>query len=218
MKTIIQWLKAYLLFGTQIVMACWFIFPLVIKPFHSTEGMSITWTMFGDLFVTVNLVLALSQYQTSRSRDDLRVVIVYIVWIVVWSAGLVSIIINGSWLEKDTIVTVAILVGVLILLGVRWNGSLRATTTEPLTRGFVALLLKSTPQIYLAYCIMSARSHGGLHWQTLLIGHITVITRWIEIALAAKKNGLNRKNLGMIISESGNELSWLAVTWAWFKF
>lgn len=207
-----------LLFGFQILMAWWFTIPQVIRSFSSTAGMTITWSLFCSVFVTVNLFLALGAYKESKSRKALQVVLVYTNWLALWVAILVPTILHGTWKKSDTTMSQLIVVSVAILMVIRRKESLKVTFTEPVTRGLISLIVKGVPQLYIAYCIIGAGSNKGLSGITLTIGHITVCTRILEICLAAKQDGWNRKNLGLFVSEAGNELTWWVTTVVWLLY
>jgi hypothetical protein len=207
-----------LLFGFQLLMAWWFTVPQVIRSFSSTAGMTITWSLFCSIFVSVNLFLAIGAYRESRSRKALQVVWVYINWLVLWVAILIPTILHGTWKKSDTTVSWLIVVSVAILMVIRRKESLKATFTEPITRGLISLIVKSVPQLYIAYCIVNAGSNTGLSGITLTIGHITVCTRALEIYFTARQDGWNRKNIGLFISETGNELTWWITTVAWLMY
>jgi uncharacterized protein with PQ loop repeat len=207
-----------LLFGFQLVMAWIFTVPQVVRSFQSTAGMTITWTMFCSLFVLINLFLAIGAYQQSKSRKALQVVIVYGNWLVLWLTLFATISVKGSWYFQDTVLTAIIVLCTMVLLAVRWRQTVVATVSEPITRGIVALFLKSVPQLFIAYCIIRAGKSDGLSGVSLIIGHITVCTRLAEIILAARQDGWNKKNVGMLVSESGNEISWLCTTVAWLVY
>jgi hypothetical protein len=199
-------------------MAWAFTVPQVIRSLHSTAGMTITWTMFCSAFVLINLFLALGAYEQSKSRKAGQVVFVYANWLVLWLTLFAIIIVKGTWTQKDSVLTALILVSLAVLLLARRKESLVATVSEPITRGIIALLLKSVPQLFIGYCIINAGRKDGLAGITLAIGHITVCTRLWEICLAARQDGWNRKNVGLIISESGNEISWLITSAIWFVY
>ncbi len=207
-----------LLFWFQLIMAWAFTVPQVIRSLQSTAGMSITWTMFCSAFVLVNLFLAYGAYEQSRSRKAGQVVLVYVNWLVLWLTLFAIISVKGTWFRKDTMLTILIFISLALLLAVRRKKSLIATVSEPITRGLIALLLKSVPQLFIGYCIIAAGRKDGLSGLTLTIGHITVCTRLIEIWLAARQDGWNRRNVGMLIGESGNEISWLVTTAIWFTY
>jgi len=207
-----------LLFWFQLVMAWAFTVPQVIRSLSSTAGMTITWTMFCSAFVLINLFLALGAYRQSKSRKAGQVVLVYANWLILWMTLLVIICIKGQWFAKDTVLTGLILASLAALLVVRRRESLVATISEPITRGFVALLLKSVPQLFIGYCIIVAGRKDGLAGLTLIIGHITVCTRLAEIVLTARQDGWTRRNIGLLIGETGNELSWLVTTTIWMLY
>lgn len=204
-----------LLFWFQFLMAWVFTVPQVIRSFSSTAGMTITWSMFCLAFVSINLFLARGAYQQSKSRKALQVMLVYINWFVLWLMMLVPMCIYGIWTRSDSLMTIMVLVGVVVIMVIRRKESLVTTISEPITRGIISLIVKSTPQLYIAYCIIKARSNSGLSLITLVVGHITVCTRIVEIYLAARQDGWNKKNVGLFISETGNELTWCVTTLVW---
>jgi len=207
-----------LLFWFQLSMAWAFTVPQVIRSFHSTRGMTITWSLFCAAYVLVNLLLAHGAYEQSRSRKAGQVVLVYLNWLVLWLVMLAVVSVKGNWVFRDTLLSAIVTIALVILLLVRRQDSLKATITEPITRGLTSLILKSTPQLYIGYCIIRAGHNDGLAGLTLFIGHITVCSRILEILLAAKQDGWNRKNIGLMISEAGNELTWLVTTAIWLAY
>lgn len=224
MKSIIAFLKTYFLFGFQILMAWGFTIPQLIRSSKSTEGMTITWSLFCLVFSLVNIFLAIGAYRQMRTQKASQLVIVYANWIVLWLAMLVVICLKGTWSTTDSILSVVVVSAVIYVLSTRRKETLTATLTEPITRGIISLIVKSTPQLYIAYCIIHAKSNTGLAGATLLIGHITVCTRIAEIlvsALARKEDGSrnwSRHNVGLFISELGNELTWCVTTLVWFMY
>jgi hypothetical protein len=174
--------------------------------------------MFCTAFVLVNLFLALGAYKQSKSRKALQVVLVYINWLALWFTMLISLSFNVKWMKSDSVLTILVIISLAILLVLRRRESLIATISEPITRGLVSLIVKSVPQLYIAYCIIHAGSNTGLAGITLAIGHATVCLRAIEIYIAAKENGWNRNNIGLFISETGNESTWLITTIAWIAY
>lgn len=217
MEKFTNFLKAYSLFGLQILLAWGFTVPQVVRSFKSTTGMTITWYLFCSVFVIINIFLAIGAYKKLKNLKSRQIIAIYANWLVLWLTLLVILCIRGTWLWKDSVVSVLIIASVTVLLLVRRKESLVATISEPITRGIVSLLFKSVPQLFLGYCIMSAGSRRGLVWSTLLIGHITVFIRIAEIIIAArsKKGGWNKENIGLMISEAGNEISWMFTTVVW---
>lgn len=211
-------LAADLLFWFQLIMAWSFTVPQIVRSLHSTGGMTITWSLFCSLFVLINLFLAWGAYRQSKSRKALQIVLVYANWQILWIVMFVIISLKGVWTRDDTVVTVILVLAVMVLLAIRRKESLVATVSEPITRGIMSLIVKSTPQLFIAYCIVKSGSNDGLAGMTLTIGHITVLARVAEICIAAKQDGWNRKNVGLAISETGNELTWCVTTAAWLAY
>ena len=207
-----------LLFIFQVVMAWIFTFPQVLRSFKSTAGMTITWPAMCLVFVIINWFLAVGAYRKSGSRKALQIVVVYSNWIILMGVMLTTLVANGRWLSRDTTVSLLVFFATSGLLFLRRRESIVSTLTEPITRGLVSLVFKSTPQLYIAYCIVDARSSGGLAGLTVFVGHVTVCTRIVEIYFAANQDGWNKQNVGLMISEAGNELTWWVTTFAWFVY
>ncbi len=207
-----------LLFWFQIIMAWAFSVPQIMRSFTSTAGMTITWSMLCSVFVTVNFFLALSAYWDSGSRKAMQVTLVYANWLVLWSIMFVVVFIKGTWTDSDTLVTVIVIMLVTVIMVMRRQGSVMETFVEPINRGLISLVVKSTPQLYIAYCIYRAGRNDGLAGMSLVIGHITVCARAVEIYITAKQDGWTKKNIGLFISETGNELTWMVTTGYWLYF
>ena len=207
-----------LFFVLQITLAWVFTVPQVARSFSSTAGMTTTWSLLCSIFIIVNLWLAVTAYKIARDRKSLQIVFVYANWLPLWAIMCVVLLTKGHWTNNDSVVMVLVGVALTILLAWRRKETIFSTVTEPITRGCVSLIVKSTPQLFIAYCIVNAGSNKGLAGLTLLIGHTTVCLRLCEIYLAAKKVGWNKPNLGLLISEGGNELTWCITTIAWFCY
>ncbi len=207
-----------LLFWFQIIMAWCFSIPQIHRSFTTTTGMTITWSMLCSIFVTINFFLALSAYWDSGSRKAMQVTLVYANWLLLWATMFVIISLKGYWTKSDTLVTLLVIASLTVLMIVRSKGSVMETFVEPINRGLMSIIVKSTPQLYIAYCIFKAGRNDGLAGMSLVIGHITVIVRAIEIAVTAKQDGWTKKNIGLFISETGNELTWMVTTWSWLYF
>lgn len=185
--------------------------------------MTITWSLFCSVFVLVNLFLAIGGHKQARTNKSIQLIIVYANWLVLWLAMLAVISVKGTWSNTDSLLSAIVCIGVMCILALRKQNTLTLTLSEPITRGMISVIVKSTPQLYIAYCIIHAGSNDGLAGATLLIGHLTVCIRIIEVlsAVMVKKDGkLNwsRHNIGLLISEAGNEVTWCVTTLVWFMY
>lgn len=221
MNRLVSFLKTYTLFGLQIFMAWVFALPQVICSFKSTAGMPITWSFLCTVFAVVNLFLAIGAYRIQKTNKSGQLIFVYSNWVLLFGSMFVAIALNKSWTVTDTILVAVVVLGSALVISVRWGGGILSTVTEPITRGIISLIVKSIPQLYVGYCIIHDGANTGLPWQTLLVGHITVCIRIGEIFFSAMTKGVggqhnwSRHNIGLLISEVGNEITWCVTTVIW---
>ncbi|MBI3633148.1 MAG: hypothetical protein HY226_02545 [Candidatus Vogelbacteria bacterium] len=209
------------LFAVQMALSWMFFVSQFRRAFSTTTGMTMTWALFCSAFVFVNLLLARGNYIESRSRKAWQVRAVYVNWLAIWLAILAPTAYYGTWKYNDSIVSSLILFAVAVLLWFRREKSLKASISEPITRGLVSLITKSVPQLFIAYCIWMAKSNAGLSGVALSIGHATVCIRIAEVYIMAypgEWSKWSRNNQGLFISEVGNELTWLVTTFTWLVY
>ncbi len=122
---------------------------------------------------------------------------------------------TGRWNERDTLTTVLASTGIITTLGVaRLRG---LTYTDPIVKGILSIFFKALPQLMLAYN-MWVMHEGKLTWEMVLVGHMTISLRLIQLAFAVKEASTERNRRGSAISEIANCLSWIVATIAWFKY
>jgi hypothetical protein len=85
-------------------------------------------------------------------------------------------------------------------------------------KGGLAFFCKTTSQLVFALKIRAV-GRGGLAGLTLIMGHITVMSRVGQILCALVANGEWEPNLtASLVSELGNEVSWIVVTICWLRW
>ena len=207
---------ADLVFGLQIILAWVFSIAqarqMLLK---GTQGTTITWFLFFELFLSVNLYLAYGVYQEIKDRKTFQILLVYLNWVLLITVNLAIIMCKGTWKIDDSIVSIFVVIGVVSTLCVGYRGSIRNTIGDPVTKGVAAIFFKGVPQLFMGYCIY--RDHGGtgLHWVALVGGHCTVCLRLMEITMEIRKIGWNRKLKGLFIGEIGNWGSWIVTSIIW---
>ncbi len=210
--------SADVFFGIQIIFALIFGLYQAYQLTISTKGFNVSWFIFWYLFTIINLMLAFKAYRQKKSRVTRQIIIVYGIWLVLISINL-FILIQGHkfiWNERDSIATTIIIMGLLIIFSTKYfrkNG-----INDPLIKGWLAFLFKSIPQFLLAYSIYVLRDGSGIHYLTIFAGHILVLTRIGQLLFSLRENKLDKNRKGSMISEFGNELSWIMVTIFWFWF
>jgi len=191
---------------------------------ESTQGTSVTWILLWQGFVVVNLLLAVQANREKPNRENSRLVFTYIGWTLVGLSWFAVMLVKGtlSWNQYDTFnISLAIVCTAATFVQARRKGwhmgampTIRAMLGDPWVRACLALAYKSVPQITMAVQLFVGVPVlvAGL---TVLIGHVTVLLRFAQAFLAIRKVGFNRNLVAILISEGGNELSWLAFTLVW---
>ncbi len=205
-----------LLFGFQVIMAWVFTIPQTYKAF-SHQG-TITWALFCFMYVLISLPLAIGGYKEKRSRKSWQVMMIYINFVILWFSFLTVSVLCLSWSVKDSEISCLILLGVSLILFFRKKESFMLTIADPVTKGWLSFGIKSTLQLYVGYLIISTKSSSMLAMTSMVVGHITVSTRIIEVYLTASDDGWSPNKKGLFWSELGNELTWCLTTLAWFMF
>jgi hypothetical protein len=180
----------------------------------TSQGVSISWYGAWEVFLILNLVLALRSHRNQASRVTLQTIMSYVLWLVVVNLDLGTMIAKntGTWNERDTTTTLFALVGVATVLIISKRRQL--AITDPLVRGYLAIFFKALPQLILAYNML-VMGGNGLAGVTIIAGHITVLTRLGQLWFSIREAGWDRNRLGSAIAELANEISWMIVTIVW---
>ena len=88
---------------------------------------------------------------------------------------------------------------------------------NPRLKAGTAILLKAVPQLMLAYNIILFGG-GGIAIYTVIIGHIMINLRILQVFLSARIVGWDENRKSIVFGELGNELSWIIATIAWIIF
>lgn len=201
------------LFAFQIITALLLGVPQALTMIESTQGMTLVLYVCVDTFIFFNLLLAHQAHAEVPSRETKQTLIIYYVWLVVISTHLVILSIFGKWTSTDSVATFFLIV--LSALVIAWQKLNGKGIKDAMTRGYLALCAKSVPQLYLAFCIFRDGGGDGLGAWFVWGGHIAVLTRIAILVKAGNKSNWNRNIVGSLVSESGNEISWIVVTIVW---
>jgi hypothetical protein len=215
-----------ILYFSQLVLMVAFGAAQLVKLAESTQGTSVTWILLWQGFVVVNLLLAIRANREKPSRENSRLVYTYIGWTLVGLSWFAAMLKQGtlSWNQYDTLnILLATACTAATFVLARQKGwhmgavpSINAMLGDPWVRACLALAYKSVPQVTMAVQLSLGIPVlvAGL---TVLIGHLTVMIRFAQAFLAIRKVGFNRSLVAILISEGGNELSWLAFTIVWLN-
>lgn len=205
---------ADLLFGVQIVCTLIFGGAQFVRMLTTSKGVSISWFVLWEAFLILNLILAAKAHKNQPSRVTLQTLISYRLWVVMVAADLGVMIFKGrgTWDRNDTITTAIALLGILLTFAVgRAHGHGFA---DPIIKGWLAVFFKGIPQLTLAYKIFLVGG-AGLAGLTMVMGHITVLTRLGQLVFSICEAGWDRNRRGSALSEIANETSWTVTTIAW---
>lgn len=205
---------ADLLFIIQIVCTIIFGGGQFVRMLATAQGVSMSWFIFWEIFLIINLILALKAHKNQPSRVTWQTIGSYTLWVIMVTADLGVMVWKGTgtWSKNDTITAIIAGTGILATLIIAMRNS--NGINDPIAKGWLAVFFKATPQLMMAIKIMSVGA-AGLAGTTVITGHITVLTRLGQLAFSIKEAGWDRNRKGSAISELANEGSWVITTIAW---
>jgi hypothetical protein len=203
------------LLGIQII--CTFVFggSQFIRMLTTSQGVSISWFACWQVFLILNLVLAIRAHCNQPSRVTFQTILSYAAWVtmVTLDLGVMFWKGTGTWNMRDTSTVILAAIGVIATFSVAQRKQL--AITDPMVKGYLAVFFKAVPQLILAYNIFMMGG-AGLAGMAILTGHITILTRLGQLWFSIREAGWDRNRIGSAVSELANESSWVIVTIVWF--
>jgi len=202
-----------LIFGFQVICAVGFGGGQFLRMLDSVRGVSGAMFVFSLTFLFINLYLAIKGYGVKRTRVIVQLIAFMALGVAVYSGLLVLLIVKGGfWDGNDKVTSLLVLVGVSASLlvgksrGLNWK--------DPIIKGWLALSFKAVPQLMMAWkiAIVGGTGVSGIF---ILTFHLLTLSRILLIFWEIQKVGWDRNRKGMLVSEIGNELSWVVVTTTW---
>ncbi len=185
-----------------------------LRMLNTSQGVSLTWFIFWEAFLLLNLVLAFRAHRTQPSRVTRQTICSYTLWTVMVTADLTVMFWKGSsmWDANDTLTIILGGMGVVLTLCIAHYK--KYSLGDPMVKGWLAVSFKAIPQLIMAYkiCLVGGAGLAGL---TVMMGHITVLTRLGQLYASLREAGWDRNRIGSTLSETANEASWVLVTIAW---
>lgn len=180
----------------------------------STEGISITWFAAWEIFLLLNLRLAWRAHRAQASLVTSHTLTIYAFYAVMIALDLAAMLARDSWAwtAEDTLSAALVAAGVASVFVV--GAVRRRPIGDPLIMGALAVFFKAVPQLVLAWSI-HLNGGAGLALAAIVAGHVTIVMRLIQLAVAIREAGWDRNRIGSFVSEVPNELSWVLVTIAW---
>ncbi len=124
-----------------------------VRLLTTSQGLNISWLASWLAFLLINLALTIKAHRVRPSRVTLQTVCSYGVWTLIITANLTLLLWKGAavWDAKDSVTTIAVILGLLLaLVWSRWRG---LPWTDPLVYGFFGVCFIGLPQVTLAYKI-----------------------------------------------------------------
>lgn len=208
-----------LLFGVQMVGGTIFGVSQFIRMLKTAQGVNVSWFVSWEVFLFLNLGLAINAHRAQPSRVTRQTLASYITWVILVTANAIVMLWKDggtTWDHKDTVTAELVGLAAIVSIGYGYTKGLGivGSVKDPLIKGLLALAFKSIPQLALAYKMYQIGG-AGLAALTVINGHITVLTRLGQLVFAIKEAGWDRNRLGSAVSEIGNELSWAIATVVW---
>ena len=208
-------MTADFLLTVQII--CTFVFggSQFLRMLTTSQGVSISWFATWEVFLVLNLVLAIRAHSIQPSRVTFQTILSYVTWatMVTLDLGVMFWKKTGVWNGRDTATVLCAIIGVVTILAVARRKQL--AITDPMVKGYLAIFFKAVPQLILAYNMFIVGGGNGLAGMAIVTGHITIISRLGQLCFSIREAGWDRNRVGSAISEIANELSWVVVTIIW---
>lgn len=200
---IVQILSAFILAGSQF-----------FRMLSTIEGVNFAMFATMEVFLGINLYLAIMAHRVQPSRVTRQTVATYAIWTVLIASNIVAILWHGGykWGKTDVITFALTGLGVVATLFVARR--CRLGVTDPVVKGYLAVFFKATPQLLLAAKIL-LEGNAGTPVVAICAGHVTILVRLGQLWFSIREAGWDRNRIGSAISEVANELSWVVVTIAW---
>lgn len=203
------------LFGVQVICTLISGTAQSYRMITTAQGVSPSWFVTWEIFLIINLALAVRAHRNQPSRVTRQTIATYLLWVFVITLYLSVMILKGtgSWSVRDT--ATMLLIGVCVPATLVVARQRALGITDPIVRGWLALFFKAIPQLVLAYNILTVGG-AGLAGLMIFVGHITILTRIGQLWFSIREAGWDRNRIGSAMSEIANEASWIVATIAWF--
>lgn len=207
------------LFWFQIFLTLTVFIPTqAIKMTKSVDGLLLTTFLFVDIYVTLNLILAIAADHAKRSRVTVQTVIIYVLGTFLYTLFVAIFLVrsNDWWNNHDVVNGYCALGGVAIASAVAVKKKL--SIGHPEIKMYLAIVFRVIPQIMLAANIVKSGTAAGLSGWFVLSFHGLIIPRMIQIALSIREAPWDKNRWCLLITELAGWITWCAVTVTWFIY
>jgi hypothetical protein len=212
-------LTGTLIFLIQIVLAIYAISEQFDVMEDKTDGISISMFVSVTLFFAINFWLSLKAKSNGGKLEALYVRISY------GASSFGQIIIIGyciynrfvcgeEILYSEDLLSFALMMGAIILI-ITFSLNEKIPLSDPIIRGYLAVAIIGISQLMFAYTIY-VHGNGGVSNVLIWSAYITIAIRLAQLGISIRSSFLDREKKGMLIAETGNVLSWSAVTLVYY--
>lgn len=203
-----------LIFWFLVICAITFGVSQFAQMLSSTQGVSTSAYLFAWVAVSLNFYLAYKAHKANPSRLTIQATVVQFIGVIIYTSFISLVIYKGNnvWDMKDSITSVLVAFGIFATLSVSTKQNL--PWADPVVKGYLSLFFRAVPLFIMAYKVFTVGG-AGLSVIMIVTFHILAIVRITQIAMSITEAGWDRNRRGLIISEIGNEMSWVCVTVSW---
>ncbi len=202
------------LFAIQVIGAIAFCVPYAVRSLTDVQGSSLVQFVQVAAYLLFHLSLGISVLRSAPNRVNRQLVATYAIWLVLISGIITAVLSNPlyHWNGRETAILQT--AAVLTLAVLAFAAVHRLPVSDPMVKAMFAIGYKSVPQVLLAWKFL-AEGASGTPGPSVVIGHATIVIRLAQLGLMVRESGWDRNRFWLIVSESLNELTWLAATTAW---
>lgn len=182
---------------------------------NSTQGLSISMFSFTLVYLLINWTLSLSSDRRAPSKITKQILINTTLGFIIYFLFVLILFIKAEsfWSQNDSVTSLSVVIFLIILI-IKSNQNKRKLL-DPINKGVISLIFKSTPQLFLAIKVFK-EGGDGLNITMLIIFHLLVLARIYQIISSTKEAKWEKNRKSLLISEIGNEFTWILVTIAKF--
>lgn len=180
----------------------------------TTAGQLLSMFLIMEAYLCLHLMLAVNAHHAKPSRVTRQTLATFVMWLVLIGSNIVAIFLNGSyrWSQNDTrVISIALVGTTLIVVAAKIR---HVGFTDPMLKGFLAILFKTVPQFIMAFEV-AQKGGAGLPVAAVIAANITVLTRIGQISFSIREAGWDRNRLWLGVSETMNWISWATVSVVW---
>ncbi|MFH1401821.1 MAG: hypothetical protein ABIG40_02560 [Parcubacteria group bacterium] len=202
-----------ILFWIQVTFILVLVTSQFTKMLKEVKGTSISFFLFSDLYFAILLWQSSIAQALKPTQATQQIIIIYLLAVAGYTALLLlRLIKKRDWTKGDNSSLVIVLPGVV--LGAALFIIEGAIT--PINRMILAIALKAAPQGFLVPRVMK-EGHSGLSAIFVAAFNLFNLFRISQLVIANIATGWDINSVVLLLAETVNEITWLAVSAAWLR-